>query len=72
MTEEAKLIKINDKQYDLNHITEKGLSLIKAIQKTDERIHDLQFDLNNFQIARNKFAAELDAELKNFKEVPSL
>ena len=63
MGEEKKTWTINDKEYDLNDLSDTAKSQIVNIQVVDGEIARLKQQLAIMQTARNAYGKALDAEI---------
>ena len=60
---DSKTIKINDKEYVLDDLSDAAKAQLVSLQVTDQEISRLQRQQNIAQTARNAYAQALNAEL---------
>ena len=63
MTEEKKVITIDDVEYTLDELNAEAKGCIGHIQSLDQKIASAQFNLTQLQVGREAFVARLKMEL---------
>lgn len=66
--QESKLIKLGDKIYETDSITELGNALMNDIKKVDEEIVNINTTIGIYKLAKAKLIDELIKESSKFKE----
>ncbi len=64
MSEAGKII-INDKEYNLDELSNEAKSYIAQIQLIDQKVAPMRAELAIFQTARDTYSNSLTAELEN-------
>lgn len=67
--EAPKTVKIEDKTYSVESLTEKGIQLINNISMVDQIVARHRSEMEVASFAKDKLVAELVAETPNFQEV---
>jgi len=67
--EDLEFVQIGDKKYDVESISERGVTIIEDIEKVDELIKFQQIQLSVSSLARGSLIERLSEETKNFTEV---
>jgi len=68
MTEEKKVITIDDVDYTADELSDEAKGCINHIQSLDQKIASAQFNLAQLQVGRNAFMDMLKLELETDKE----
>jgi hypothetical protein len=68
MTEEKKVITIDDVEYTEDQLSDAAKVCINHIGSLDQKIASSQFNLTQLQVGREAFVARLKDELKNGQE----
>jgi hypothetical protein len=63
MTEEKKVITIDDVDYTEDQLTDAAKACINHINSLDQKIASAQFNVTQMQVGREAFMAKLKAEL---------
>ena len=63
MTEEKKVITIDDVDYTEDQLTDAAKACINHINSLDQKIASAQFNVTQMQVGREAFIAKLKAEL---------
>lgn len=63
MTEEKKVITIDDVDYTEDQLTDAAKACINHINSLDQKIASAQFNVTQMQVGREAFVAKLKAEL---------
>jgi len=63
MTEEKKVITIDDVEYTEDQLTDAAKGCINHINSLDQKIASAQFNVTQMQVGREAFMAKLKAEL---------
>lgn len=63
MTEEKKVITIDDVEYTEDQLTDAAKACINHINSLDQKIASAQFNVTQMQVGREAFIAKLKAEL---------
>lgn len=63
MTEEKKVITIDDVEYTEDQLTDAAKACINHINSLDQKIASAQFNVTQMQVGREAFMAKLKAEL---------
>ena len=63
MTEEQKVITIDDVEYTEDQLSDKAKVCINHINSLDQKIRSAQFNLDQLQVGREAFVNMLKAEL---------
>ena len=63
MTEEKKVITIDDVEYTEDQLTDAAKACINHINSLDQKIASAQFNLTQLQVGREAFMAKLKDEL---------
>ena len=64
MTEEKKVITIDDIEYTEDQLTDEAKACINHIGSLDQKIGSTQFNLTQLQVGREAFVQRLKAELE--------
>lgn len=65
MTEEKKVITIDDVEYTEDQLSDKAKVCINHIGSLDQKISSAQFNLDQLQVGRSAFMDMLKSELKD-------
>jgi hypothetical protein len=65
MTEEKKVITIDDVDYTEDQLSDKAKVCINHIGSLDQKINSAQFNLDQLQVGRSAFMDMLKSELKD-------
>lgn len=65
----AESIKIGDKHYDVESVTELSLALMKDMKTIDDQIRHFGVQMSICKLAKSKLIEELQKELPKMKEV---
>ena len=68
MTEEKKVITIDDVEYTEDQLSNGAKACLNHIQSLDQKIASSQFNLTQLQVGREAFIARLKEELDNGQE----
>jgi len=69
MADEKQVLKINDKGFDPESVTEAGQKIIDDIYKVDSQIAHHQMNASICEVARGTLLSALEKESENFTEV---
>jgi len=64
MTEEKKVITIDDVEYTEDQLSNEAKACLNHIQSLDQKIASSQFNLTQLQVGREAFVVKLKAELE--------
>lgn len=65
---EPKTVKIDDEEFSVDTLTERGIQLIKNIGRLDEVLSRQHLDVAITELAKSKLLDDLANEKVNFKE----
>ena len=65
MTEEVKTVTLNDTQYNVDDMSEKGQYIVAQLGEIQNESQELKFKLDRLEIARKGFIDLLQAEVEN-------
>jgi hypothetical protein len=63
MTEEVKTVTLNDTQYNVDDMSERGHSIVAQLGEIQNESQELKFKLDRLEIARKGFVDLLQAEV---------
>lgn len=63
-------IKIGDKNYDVESVTDLSLALMKDIKTIDDKLKEYGVEMSIAKLAKSKLIEELQKELPKMTEVP--
>lgn len=69
MSEDVTTIKIGDKYYDSDSITDLSIAIMKDIKTIDDEISKYGIQMSIAKLAKSKLIEELQKELPKMKEV---
>ena len=72
MTEEKKVITIDDVEYTEDQLTDEAKACIQHIGSLDQKIASTQFNLTQLQVGRQAFVERLKGQLDNGQENSSI
>mgnify|MGYP000644590758 FL=1 len=64
MTEEVKTVTLNDTQYNVDDMSERGQYIVAQLGEIQEETQELKFKLDRLEVARKGFVQLLSAEVE--------
>ena len=64
MTEEVKTVTLNDTQYNVDDMSDRGQYIVAQLGEIQEETQELKFKLDRLEVARKGFVQLLSAEVE--------
>jgi hypothetical protein len=65
MTEEVKTVTLNDTQYNVDDMSDKGQYIVAQLGEIQNESQELKFKIDRLEVARKGFVELLQAEVEN-------